>query len=77
MLPHPSGEGSYRRGVHQALALAGTLLGRCRTIEEGRELVGRAEDEAASLRGEPGFRGTLIDEINDRVRLSLTGGDRP
>jgi hypothetical protein len=71
-------ERSYRRGVHQALAFAGVILGRARTLDEARELIGTAEDAAQTLRNQPDAeilagRVALIDEINHRVRAGVDG----
>jgi hypothetical protein len=61
-------EFSYRRGVHQAFAEAGRLVGMASSLEEARRLLGLAEDEAQDFRHgkrQPTGTRTLIDDIHE------------
>jgi hypothetical protein len=71
----PGHEGSYRRGVHQALAFAVDLLDRARTKDEARRLLASAEEYAGRLRFREKDRGNgmLLDEINGRLRRKRGG----
>ena len=62
-------EAAYRRGVHQALARAADLVAGCRTLQEARDLIDRAEAEARALRHrEPAEGVALLDELAARLR---------
>jgi hypothetical protein len=63
-------EGSYRRGVHQALALAADLVEDAATLPEAKRLIGRAEREACRLRYHAKHEGNGM--LLDRIRQRLT-----
>jgi hypothetical protein len=72
-------EAAYRRGVHQALAFAGDLADRARTLGEAQCILARAEDIAGELRyrrkGEG--RAMLLDHIRGRLSRPKRGGHTP
>jgi hypothetical protein len=62
-------EGAYRRGVHQALALAGDLADQAKTLGEAQCVLARAENIAGELRYRRKNEGRmmLIDTIRGRL----------
>jgi hypothetical protein len=63
-------ESSYRRGVHQALALAGEIADWGDSVKEIRRVLSQAENVAGELRGHRRDQGhgMLIDYIRGRLR---------
>jgi hypothetical protein len=62
-------EGAYRRGVHQAFALAGDLVDDAEALREARRLLQRAENIAGEFRykRKAEGNGALLDAIRGRL----------
>jgi hypothetical protein len=62
-------EAAYRRGVHQALALASELVHQAGDVKEARRLLRRAEYQACRLRYKAKHqgKGCLLDTIRGKL----------
>jgi hypothetical protein len=69
-------EAAYRRGVHQALAFAGDIADRARTLRECQYTLARAENIAGELRYKRKSEGRmmLLDHIRGRLSRPKRGG---
>jgi hypothetical protein len=63
-------EGAYRRGVHQALALAGDIADSAQTLIEARRQLTKAENHAFRLRFTRKDEGRLM--LLDHIRQELS-----